>query len=253
MRAFRLVAVAGIASTVLGASASFARADGGAYIDLDRTHYLPGQIAHAETYVTVPPSKQFLLRRGPFYAFILTGREWPQEGRPIPADAIRVGTFDIEHDRAETFELKANLSIPDVPGDFYSIAFCNDPCTVAGFREQITGYISIVQTEREAALLDEQQSLSAHVVKLRRDLRKEQRAFAELRAEFDAREQDRAYLAGEVNRLNHHLESARRSFSARPLVDVWWVVTGAAGTVLAFGVIGMRRRRRAPGRVANAR
>lgn len=242
MRVLRIVAIAATAAVAVGTSASFARADGGAYIDLNRTHYLPGQIARAETYVTVPENKRALLERGPFYAFLVTGRSWPTEGRPIPADAVRIGTFDVEHDRGNTFELAASLSIPDVPGDFYSIAFCNDPCTVTGFREQITGYISIVQTRREAALLDERQRLFARMRTLRHDLRKEHDAFEALRVQFDARERDRAFLAEEVNRLNDRLAGGG-SPPGRPLVD-GWAIGAATLALVAFAVVGARRRRR---------
>ena len=48
------------------ASGAVARADGGAYLDLDRTHYLPGQTALFEGYVSIPRAKQDLIERGPF-------------------------------------------------------------------------------------------------------------------------------------------------------------------------------------------
>jgi hypothetical protein len=249
MRGFRIVATTlaatGLASAGLVVGAPVGLADGGAYIDLDRTHYLPGQIAAAETYVAVPKSKQGLLDRGPFSAFLVTGRAWPQEGNPLPDDAIPLGTFSIVHDRGTTFELTARLSIPDVPGDFYPIAFCNDPCTVAGFREPISGYISIVQTEREAALLDKQQRLNARLSHARRDLRATEKELEALRAEFEARERDRAYLAGAVNRLNHALDRAQAASESRPLLDAGGLA-GAVAVLLGVisGVSAWRRRRR---------
>jgi hypothetical protein len=219
-------------------------------VELDRTHYLPGQIALAQTYVAVPKPKQELLDRGPFSAFLVTGRAWPQEGKPLPTDVIDLGTFSIEHDRGTTFELRASLSIPDVPGDFYPIAFCNDPCTIAGFREPISGYISIVQTEREAALLDQQQRLRGRLSNARRDLRRTTKELEALRAEFGARERDRAYLAGEVNRLNHALDRAQAASASRPLLDGAGLAAAVAallGAAALLGVAGMslwRRRRR---------
>lgn len=246
MREIRVVALVCIASIAVGTSMSLAHADGGAYIDLNRTHYLPGQIAEAETYVTVPENKQWLLDRGPFYAFLLTRRSWPAEGRPIPAGAIRIGTFDVEHDRGDTFELTARLAIPDVPGAFYSIAFCNDPCTVTGFREQITGYISIVQTEREATLLDEQRRLFGRIGSLRREVAKGEKQLAALQDEFDARERDRAFLANQVNRLNGALARARvssRRSGGHPLAG--WALAGLdAGLVVVVVMLALRRRRR---------
>jgi hypothetical protein len=234
----------------IAAIAAPARADGGAYIDLDRTHYLPGQTATATAYVSVPASKRHLLEEGPFYAFLVTGGRLPAEGRPIPADDMRIGAFEVEHRRGSTFELRSRLSIPQVPGDLYSIGFCNDPCTIAGFREPITGLVSIVQTRREARLLDERQRLMARVSGLRRQLHRGERDLQALRAEFDARERDRAYLAEEVNRLNHRLATSE-SGTSRPLVDAGTGLALAAslaiaGLALALTLVLRGRRRPRP-------
>ena len=54
------------AATIVGmtlAGPTAASADGGAYLVLERTHYLPGQTARAEGYVSVPATKQDLLDR----------------------------------------------------------------------------------------------------------------------------------------------------------------------------------------------
>jgi hypothetical protein len=250
-RALWIVAGCGLFSVGLTIAAPAAVADGGAYIDLNRTHYLPGQTAVAETYVTVPGSKQELLQRGPFYAFLVTGRAWPQEGRAIPDDAIRLGTFDVEHDRGTTFALTARLPIPDVAGAFYGLAVCNDPCTVSGFREPITGTVSIVQTAREAVLLDERQRLYGRMAHLRHQLRHREKELEALRIEFDARERDRAYLASEVNRLNRALDRADNGGAAgRPTVGAW-----AAGVAFGLAAVGalvvVVRRRARPGVAAD--
>jgi hypothetical protein len=248
MRWSRVVAVVSFVLAAIGASAQPAAADGGAYMDLDRTHYLPGQTAVATTYVSVPTDKQQLLARGPFFAFLITGRDWPRPGRPIPPDAIPMGAFEVHQERGTSFELTARLSIPDVPGDFYSIGFCNDPCTISGFKEPISGYISIVQTMREAQLLDERQHLFGRVNRLQRQLRKGTKDLEALRAAFDARERDRAYLADEVNRLNHALERVRetgRRASERAVVG-WSAATVALALCAVLVLVGLVRRRRAP-------
>jgi hypothetical protein len=228
-----------------------ADADGGAYIDLDRAYYLPGETAVAETYVTVPRNRQALLQRGPFYVFLVTGRQWPTEGEPLPTDAIRIGTLGVERDSGSTFELKGSLTIPDVPGDFYSLAVCNDPCTLTGFREPITGPISIVRTEREATLLEENQQLSGSVHRLKRETDKDLDELRELQARFDARETDRAYLAQQVNRLRRELDGARRAAAGR--VPTGWAIA-VAGSVFVVGAGGalLRRRRRAGSAVPRA-
>jgi hypothetical protein len=249
-RALRITTATGLLWVGLAVGAPTAAADGGAYIDLNRTHYLPGETAVAKTYVTVPRGKLELLQRGPFHTYLVTGRTWPQEGRPIPQDAIRVGTFAVEHDRGTTFEFTAHLSIPDVPGALYGLAVCNDPCTVSGFREPITGTVSIVQTPREAILLDERQHLEVRMANLRGELRKREKELEALQAEFDARERDRVYLTSEVNRLNHTLDRVDENAAARLLVGGW--AAGIACAMVAAGatlVLFIRRRAR-PGRVS---
>ncbi len=91
-------------------------ADGGAYLDLDRTHYLPGQTARVEGYVSIPRAKQDLIERGPFYVFVVPPRTAVIEGRPIPAEAVRAGTVSIERDRGTTFELRGSFVVPELAG-----------------------------------------------------------------------------------------------------------------------------------------
>src|SRR5437867_1838192 len=95
MRAVRGLAMAAVVAAGL-IPARWAAGDGGAYVDLQRTHYLPGQTAVGETYVSVPRSEQDRLDRGPFYAYVVPRGSSVSEGKPIPDGVIRVGTFSIE-------------------------------------------------------------------------------------------------------------------------------------------------------------
>ena len=82
------------AATIVGmtlAGPTAASADGGAYLVLERTHYLPGQTARPEGYVSVPATKQDLFDRGPFYLYVVPKRSSLVEERPIPDGAVRVG------------------------------------------------------------------------------------------------------------------------------------------------------------------
>ena len=167
-------------------AATFARApvawaDGGAYLDLDRTHYLPGQTARVEGYVSIPRAKQDLIERGPFYVFVVPPRTAVTEGRPIPGDAVRVGTVSIERDRGTTFELRGSFVVPELAGRSYGLYICNEPCTISGFREPLTGTISIVATAREGELLREVSRLNGRTWSLRRQVRKAERANLEAR------------------------------------------------------------------------
>ena len=71
MRARRGLVIAATVGAVLW-SPFAARADGGAYIAFDRTHYMPGETATGEAYVYLEKQHQGLLDRGPFYAYLLT-------------------------------------------------------------------------------------------------------------------------------------------------------------------------------------
>ena len=74
--------------------------NGGAYIEFEGTHHLPGDQVTGEVYVSIPQDERDLLDRGPFYAYLLPGNAFIEEGRPIPPGAIRVGTFAPPRSRA---------------------------------------------------------------------------------------------------------------------------------------------------------
>jgi hypothetical protein len=242
MRALRWLTIAAMVGAVLSIS-SAASADGGSYIELDRTHYLAGETAVGRAYVSVPERKQGLFERGPFYAFVVPKGAAIREGRPIPDGAIRAGVFSVEPERGKTFELRASFTVPDLPGDFYSIAFCNDPCTISGFREPLTGVISIVGTVREGQLLTEQSRLDARIFGVRRHLRKAERAGEDLQAQLDASEAERSRLASEVSRLEDQLAAPAESSEARSLIDVWAAVMIVVALLGVAGALVIRRRR----------
>lgn len=251
MHAVRGFAIAAVIAAVLIPAAS-AGADGGAYVDLDRTHYLPGDTAVGVAYVSVPRSEQDRLDRGPFYAFVVPTGASVTEGKPIPDGVIRVGTFSIERSRGQSFELRVSLTVPDLPGNFYSIALCNDPCTVSGFREPISGFLSIVETAREGQLLTEQSRLEGRIYGLRRDVRKADRAKAELQGLLEAGEIERSRLSGEVSRLEGAVAAATASLTrsqrptSQPLIETWAAVILAIAFLALAMVIAVRRRKVAP-------
>ncbi|MGH2528395.1 MAG: hypothetical protein ACRDH0_03495 [Actinomycetota bacterium] len=244
MRALRWFVVSAVIGAVL-AIPTGATANGGAYIDFDRTHYLPGETVIGETYVYVPERKQGLLERGPFYAYVLPRGTSIREGRPIPGSAIRVGTFSIEKERREEFELRVSFTVPDLAGDFYSIMACNDPCTISGFREPLTGTISVVRTVREGQLISQQWRLEGRIYGLRRDVRKADRSNEELQAQLETSELERSNLATQVDRLELELAGAAAAEepATRPLIDSWAAIVVA---LLALaGALAIRRLRSA--------
>lgn len=224
-----------------------ATADGGAYFDLrggsgsgrGGSHFLPGDVAVGTSYVSVPERWQELLDRGPFYVYIVP-RGWIREGRPIPEGAIRVGTATIEHDSRTTFRIRTSFEIPDVPGDYYNVQMCNDPCTIAGFREPLTAQISIVQTTREAELLNERQRLWGQNYGLEREVRRANKANEELGASLEESFDRIVQLSAENSRLESELEAAAaptapaETDGSRPLVEGWALITIAAALLVAL-------------------
>jgi hypothetical protein len=251
MRAAKVLAISAVAAAVL-IPARWAGADGGAYVDLQRTHYLPGQTAVGETYVSVPRSEQDRLDRGPFYAYVVPKGSSVTEGKPIPDGVIRVGTFSIERYEGSSFELHVSFTVPDVPGNEYSIALCNDPCTIAGFKEPISGFLSVVHTVREGQLLTEQSRLEGQIYGLRRDLRKAERETTDLQSDLDAAEIERSRLTGDSVELRSELAAATArpttpdAASSRPVIETWVAVLLGIALLMFSAAIVIRRRKMAP-------
>jgi hypothetical protein len=244
MRRVRWIGAAMLVGATLGGP-SVAWADGGAYLDLDRTHYLPGQTAHAEGYVYVPRAKQHLFERGPFYIYVTQERTPLIEGRPIPEGAVRVGTVSIDRERRTEFELSASFVVPQLDGQSYALAVCNEPCTISGFRESLTGTISIIATAREGELLNRVDLLKRQAWNLRRHVRTSERADEELRTQLGLAEVARSELAIRLRELEAAAARATPS-GRRPLVSTWVALT-LAGSLFASAlalVVWRRRRRR---------
>jgi len=240
-----------LAGTVAGTVAlvpSAASANGGALIELDRTHYLPGETAVATAYVWVPERRQDLLERGPFHAFVVPYGVDLREGRPIPDEAIRVGTFEVLDGKRDAFELRASYLVPDLPGDYYRVALCNVPCTVSGFAEPLSGDISIVATQREAELLTATSRLGNRLFGLRRQLRKAGKELEYVRTQLDLVAAERSDLQSRVEELEATLEArpataAARPAPVRPIVDAWGAAALAAALALLVAVLALVRRR----------
>jgi hypothetical protein len=223
-----------------------ARADGGAYMEFERTHYLPGETATAEAYVYLLESQQHLLDRGPFYVYLVTNGSIPEPGAPIPDGDIRVGTFAIEQSRPKWFELRVSFTVPDVVGDFYTVAMCNDPCTTPGFKEPILGYISVVQTAREGALLTQRQRLRNRVYSLRRAGKKQEKVLADLRGQLQALDQVRSSMATRMSAMEDRLAAPAASAPERRprplLAPSTGIVLVLALFALAAMVVGRKQR-----------
>ena len=238
-----------IGATVL-VSPSGAAANGGAYLEFDRTYYVAGDEGHAVTYVSIPPGKEHILDEGPFYVFALPRGTALKEGSPIPPGAFRLATVSvIEED--EAYELESAFTVPDLDPGWYEIGVCNDPCTISGFRESLGGSLSIVETRREAQLLTANDRLRGQLFGLRREVRRAERRLTEVEDELDAQlafgSEERNELAAEIDRLETQLASARsrEAETGRTPFDPW-VVGAILLVTLAIAVLAFRRRRMLP-------
>ncbi len=240
MRGSRVVLVGTIVGALLAVPTE-AAANGGAYLELDDTHYLPGEMGTIVTYVSVPAGKQSIFDRGPFYVFVLPQGVRLEEGMPIPDGAIRIGTLAVEKEK-DAFELATRFTTPDIASGFYGVGVCNDPCSVSGFREPLTGTISVVATEREAELLTRNDRLSGRVFGLQRQLRRSERHREELEAQMDFATSERGRLSSEIGRLQDELAAARQGSAGATSPGPSIVALLAVG-VLAAGAVAFRRRR----------
>jgi hypothetical protein len=243
MRLVRTIAIATVLAGVSVVSAATpATADGGgAYLNFDRTNYLPGQTAVGRTSVAIPLGQRSVLDEGPFYAYLVTGERWPTAGRALPGDVLRIGTFAFHHRTGARFDLVARLTIPDIRGDFYWVSLCNDPCTVNGFSQPVMGYLSIVQTEREARLLAQVRHRTARIADLRRQLRANTKELSTMSSTLTVVENDDRRMNAQVGRLTDAVAAAR---ARRPLLDTPAIVAAALLLVLAAAVTLFGRRRR---------
>ena len=248
MRAKRsLLVVVMLVSTVLAVPTE-AAANGGASLVLDRTHYLVGDEGVATGAVYLPIARRGILERGPFYLFVVP-RGTLREGRPIPDGAIRLGTFTIEPAEDGYVELRAPFVAPDLASGFYSVEVCNDPCTIAGFRDALVGGISIVATRREAALLVQNDRLWSRFYGMRHEARMAQRRLERVEEDLETQlsfgSSERARLASEIDRLEARLAATEGDLAAareRALADPW-VVGGIVLLGLVAAALAFRRRR----------
>jgi hypothetical protein len=250
MRGIRLLFLTTMIGAMVLVSPSGAAANGGAYLEFDRTYYVVGDEGHGVTYVSLPARKEHLLDEGPFHVFALPRGVSLREGQPIPPTAIRLGTVVvIEEDGS--YELETDFIVPDLDPGWYGIGVCNDPCTISGFRESLGGSLAIVETRREAQLLTANDRLRGQLVGARVEARRAERRLAEAEDELEVQlafgSEERTELAAEIERLETQLASARSrdAETGRTPFDPW-VVGAILLVTLAIAVLAFRRRRMLP-------
>ena len=243
-------------TTVLVGSGQAASANGGAYLELDRAHYLPGEQGTAVTYVTVPERRESIFDMGPFYLYAMPDGTFLREDRPIPEGAVRIGTFAVEEERHQ-YELTAEFTVPELASQAYSLEVCNDPCTVSGFREALSGSISIVATQREADLLTKNSRLNSRMYHFRYEFRRAERRLEKAREDFEWElTSERAVhedLRSTIEQLEAELAASREraADAARTPFEPW--VVGGVVTLAAAAALLLFVRRRMVGPVTGVR
>ncbi len=220
-------------------------ANGGAYLELDETHYVPGAKGTIVTYVSVPKRQRPILERGPFYVFLLPEGGSIREGRRIPDGAIRLGTLMIEKEK-DSYELSTSFMTPSLATGFYQLGVCNDPCTISGFREPLTGAISIVATALDGELLTRNERLEGRIFGLRRQIRRSERRGEGFETQLNLATAEKSRLSSEVGRLEDELAAARQqataAFPEGPFAP--WLVAALFAAALFAVAVTMRRRRK---------
>jgi hypothetical protein len=251
MRGWRGLFAMVLTGALLLVTPTDAAANGGSYLEFDQTHYLPGDAGVATTYVSVPRRKASLFDRGPFYLFAVP-QGMLREGRPIPAGAIRLATFTIQDEKHGSYELRAAFTAPQLASGSYFMGLCNDPCTVAGFREPLYGSISIVATRREGQLLTKNETLRGKLFGARREARKAERRLENVQGELETQlafaASERGRMSAQIERLETQLAAARSRAadrSGRTPFDPWVVGAILLVTIVA-AVLAFRRRRMVP-------
>jgi hypothetical protein len=154
----------------------------------------------------------------------------------------------VERSRPEWFEMKVAFTVPDLTGDFYPVVVFNDPCTISGFKEPLSGLVSIVQTAREGALLTQRQRLLGRIYSLHRHEKKTEKALADLNARFVDTNRVRLTMANELTDLQHRLASTAPTRartpdrSPRPLLSTGTGIALVLVLLMLAAVVAARRR-----------
>jgi hypothetical protein len=160
---------------------------------------------------------------------------------------VQIGTFAVEEERHQ-YELTAEFTVPQLASQSYSLEVCNDPCTVSGFREALSGSISIVATQREAELLTHNSRLSGQIDQIRYDLRRAHRKLRAAEKDFEWElangRADRDELTSRIEQLERELAASKANAAdaARTPFEPW-VVGGIVALAAAAALLLLVRRR----------
>lgn len=215
---------------------------GGSLLYPDRDVYEPGDVSRVHGSFG-SGSLEGTLADGPFVAYLLPQNAWIEETR-MPEAAIRLGELRIVRDESYGKRASVTFTVPDVPTGWYSVGYCNEPCTIDGIGDLIgsQGFV-IAPTRREGRYIVEVDRLEARVDSVR------QRVVARTRAErkeleraLQARAAELADAQARVAELQADLARLRAREGDRPIVPGWAV--GVLVVAIIAAVFIVRRARR---------
>lgn len=250
----RLLVVTIVATAIASLSPVVSSAGGWDTLNFPRDHYLVGQVAHTRDEFFAGALKGTgALDGGPYYAYLLPERGSRSfamiEPPTIPNGSIRLGSLRIDgpivRDGYRYAVASLTFTVPEVPSGRYTIGFCDDPCTHSTVGFLAWGWITIVHTTYEAALLGRLDRQRTQRWALKNEARKAVRASKALRVTLG-----RAQAALQTPRFAAVSAegSASVSVSARPARGgsaLWWLMLLAALLGVVVGaLIGRPRRTR---------
>jgi len=210
---------------------------GGSWLETERSHYAPGDLATARG-VFGNGSYEGTVRDGPFYLYLVPGHRWLPRNEPIPRWAVPLGTLTIKAAEGQycCWVASAEFTVPDVPPGRYSLDYCNDPCTLDGIGDLLGGSFFVGESEQEARLMGRIERLRFKVEALartRHHLRKTEATLAEVRERYDT-------LVGQLRGMRpDEAPSIEKTGPADRPMPAWAVVAGLVA--LSAGVWFRRR------------
>jgi hypothetical protein len=209
-----------------------------------------GQAIVAHTGIYVPNDRRMDRLAGRTVYAWLTPSRTHFGGPDLPVGAIRLAPFrvDVSGDGAT---VRARFVVPEVPSGEYEVLICDDPCTEPGFGYYVQGWITVMQTPREARLFVLADERGWRLREAKRHLRRAQREQLALQAELDdallgVRMTERtadaqiAALRAELVRAIDRDSAPEPRATAWPLV-LAWTVAFAASAVTLWAVSSRRR------------
>jgi len=220
---------------------------GGSWLETRRDHYAVGERAVARGSF----GRGYLdgtVADGPFTAYLVPRDRSLPRGANVPSWAIPLGRMEISGGAGRVCCWIARLAftVPDVQPGYYSIEYCDVPCTVNGIGDLSGGGFWVGHTLDEARLQGEAAALQTSNESLARQVRRAENRADRLADERSELENDVLTLRNKVTSLEREMSPVRAAPVSRERAPwpVWtWAISAIAGVAVG-ALIGSRRAQR---------